>query len=463
MGVSYNLIRPNDRAVTLLRRFGSFAEDVVGATVVSAIATEDILGHWAVSNDSWILFFLVTKPLWDLTWQWRFFSVAEQEVNLQTFLGLIVLALNGFAMSRGNSWLRLPRRVSIFLGCAALSVLFSPSSWGVNELLRLLSGVAFFYTAGPLLAEPRRFDYFAKGLLLVCSVPVLLSFLQLAGVLPYTYWDWIDGVRIGRISGGYETPLSLVYLFIFLFPLALYIASEKSQTSTVRHLAWLLMACMSVVLVFTYHRVGYVTIATEVFICLYLSGRRKSTLAFLLVIAVIAILSFNFLGILYAPEQTFGTDANSSGGEFLRGRGMQWYLYAESYVSSGPIHWIMGLGGSVIPTVLWEDPTDNPLSPDEPHNDYIRILHAYGLVGLLLYLSILVAFWRRTLQLLRSTNVFARDLARIMLPALVGVMILSVTTEPMRYPTEVWYLFGLGAALFYVRVKTERLSQNSGV
>jgi O-antigen ligase len=372
--------------------------------------------------------------------------------------------LNGIAVLNSNSWRRLPRRVSLFLGCAALSVLFSPSSWGVNELLRLLSGVAFFYTAGPLLAEPRRFDYFAKRLLLVCSVPVVLSFLQLAGALPYTYWDWIDGVRIGRISGGYQSPVSLVYLFVFLFPLALYVANRKSQTSAVRQFAWFLVASMSVVLAFTYHRVGYVTIVTEVFLWLYLSGRRNGIRIFLLVIVISAILSFNFLQVLYAPAQVFGTetDANSSG-EFLRGRGMQWYLYMDSYVSSGPFHWVMGLGGSVIPSVLWEDPADNPLSPDEAHNDYIRILHAYGLVGLLLYLSILVAFWRRALQLLRSTNSFARELARIMLPALVGVMILSVTTEPMRYPTEVWYLFGLGAALFYVRVKPERLSHNSRV
>ena len=463
MRAPYDSPHTDAQGIGVLGRVGSIAEDAVGATAVGALAMADILAYWAVSTTGWIVFFLMTKPLWDLTWRWRFFSFAEQEVNVQTFLALLALGLNAIALLHTNSWRRLPRRVSIFLGCAALSVLFSPSSWGVNELLRLLAGVAFFYTAGPVLAEPRQFDRFAKGLLLVCVVPIVLSFLQLAGLLSYSYWDWVDGVRIGRISGGYETPLSLVYLFVFLFPLALYVANKRSQTPLVRQSAWLLITCMSAVLAFTYHRVGYVTIASELFIWLYLGGRRKSMLAFLSVIAVIAILSFNSLKVLYAPEQTVGTNTNSFSGQFLRGRGMQWFLYMDSYASSGPFHWVMGLGGSVIPSVLYEDPTDNPLSPNEPHDDYIRILHAYGLVGLSLYLSILVAFWRRAIRLLQSGNLFARDLARIMLPVLVGVIILSVTTEPMRYPTEIWYLFGLGAALFAVRAEPGELPRDPGV
>ena len=439
----------------LFRRVSSFGEDAVGATAFGAVAVMDLLGNWAASTYGWIMFFLVSKPLWDLTWRWKFFKLFGQSVNVQTFLALFVLGLNALAVLHSNSWRRLPRRVSIFLACATLSVFFSPSSQGFNELLRLLAGIAFFYTAGPLLAEPQRFDRFAKGLLIVCGVPLVLSFLQMAGLLPYDYFDWIGGVEVGRISGAYQHPLGLIYLFVYAFPLGLHIASGSNQTDSAKKWAWLFLISASIVLVFTYHRVGYLAIASEVILGLYLHWGKKAVLAFLLVLGVVSLLSFSFIELLYANVgESVERGSDDSGEYFLRGRGFQWILYADSYISSGPVHWVTGLGGSVIAGV---DPEDNSnlLSPDEPHDDYIRILHAYGLLGLVLYLSILTQFFRRAIHHTNSPDRFARSLARILLPVLVATVLLSVTTEPMRYPTAVWYLFALASALFTIETKAK--------
>ncbi len=142
------------------------------------------------------------------------------------------------------------------------------------------------------------------------------------------------------------------------------------------------------------------------------------------------------------------TDSGVVDDEFLRGRGFQWFLFLNSYVSSGPFHWIFGNGGSVIPDL---DPKlTYVLSPEEPHSDFIRILHAYGIVGLVGYLTIFGLFIKRALRLLSCKNEFARDVGRIMLPVLLAVLLLSITTEPMRYPSGVWYLFALGSTLFCV-------------
>jgi O-antigen ligase len=102
------------------------------------------------------------------------------------------------------------------------------------------------------------------------------------------------------------------------------------------------------------------------------------------------------------------------------------------------------------------------LSPDEPHNDFIRILHAYGIVGLALYVSILGQFFRKAISMLRDPEVFPRCLARIVLLALVSVVLLSITTEPMRYPSAVWYLFALASALYCVE-RPKRLTEAMGV
>lgn len=452
MSASYNLLQ-RGRGIQLLGRVSSVAEDAVGAAVCGTVAMTDIVGNWTAFTYGWIMFFLVSKPLWDLTWRWRFLKFAQQGVNVQTVLALFVLGLSGFAVLYSSSWRRLPRRVSIFLGCATLSVLVSPSSEGFNELLRLLAGVAFFYTAGSLLAEPHRFDRFAKGLLMVCLVPVFLSFLQIVGFLPYDYFDWINGAEVGRVSGTYQHPLGLIYFFIYAFPLALYIASGSDQTAPARKWAWIFLISASIALVFTYHRLGYVAVASEVLIGLYLYWGKRAAITFLLALVVVSLLSINFIELLYAPVgETVEHASDNSGKEFLRGRGFQWILYAESYISAGPIHWVLGLGGSVISGV---DPDDdsNPLSPNEPHNDYIRILHAYGLLGLVLYLSILTQFFQRAIHHINSPDRHARSLARVLLPVLVAIGLLSITTEPMRYPTAVWYLFALGSALFTVETK----------
>jgi O-antigen ligase len=165
-------------------------------------------------------------------------------------------------------------------------------------------------------------------------------------------------------------------------------------------------------------------------------------------------MSSGFMKTLYEPvSQSLEDGSDYSGEHFLRGRGLQWFLYAESYLSGGPIRWMLGRGGSVIESVDSDDDS-YILSPNEPHNDYIRILHAYGLVGLVLYLSILTQFFRRAIHHLHSADRFARSLARVVLPVLAAVLVLSLTTEPMRYPTAVWYLFALGSALFTVEVKS---------
>src|SRR6266478_1360473 len=268
-------IPPTDSVPSFAGRLEGTAAAVGGATGVGIFAAINSLVRWVVRSDAWIFFFLITKPLIDLTWRWSFFRFSEQKVNFQTFVGLVVLTLNGIAILNRGTRHQLPRRVLLFLGCATLSVIVSPSSWGFNELLRLFAGTAFFYTAGRFLADPGRFDRFAKIFLIVAAVPILLSFLQIAGLLPYDYWDWIETGAIGRVSGTYNTPLGLIFLFMYVFPLALCVADGTTQTPSAKKWAWFLLISASIVLVFTYHRVGYVAIALEVLIWLYLSRGKK--------------------------------------------------------------------------------------------------------------------------------------------------------------------------------------------
>jgi O-antigen ligase len=441
------------RIPPLARGFAGVAEDLVGLAAVSSVAAGDAFTRWVAITDGWIFFFLATKPLWDLTWRWRFFRIFEQGVNIQTLMGLLVLAMNVIAILNRAAWRRLPRRVLIFLTCASLSLLFSPSSMGLNELVRLLAGTLFFYTAGPLLADRHRFDRFAKTFLCVMLIPIFLAFLQVAGVLPYDYFDWTAVGEIGRASGTYPTPLSLSYFLVIGFPLAMYLADSKRQPRSTRQFGWIFMVAASLAVAFEYHRTTYVIIALQFIIWLSLTRGRRAVFWFGAILALVVILSSGWLKMLYDPlVQSASVDISS--GQFLRGRGFQWFLFLDSYASAGPFHWIFGLGGSVIAGL---DPDDTTIDSVEPHNDFIRVLHAYGAIGLILYLFILALLLRRIFQLLSSQDEFTRSLARTNLLILVAILIFSMMIEPLRYPAGAWYLFALGSALFCTKASETRV------
>ena len=428
---------------------GTVSQTALGAVVVAALGLVAAFANWVACSNAWVLFFLAGKPLIDLTWRWSFFRYSAQSVNTQAVVGLLVLALNAIAILKRDALRKLPHRVMILLAFASLSVIFSPSSWALNELLRLLAGTTFFYTAGPLLAQPEKFDRFAKVFLFAMTVPVILSFFQWAGLLPYDYWDWLEGHEVGRASGTYPTPLSMSFFLYYAFPIALSVASGSSQSLWARRGAILFLLLAACALAFGNHRTAYAIVAIQILVWLMLVSSRRVVFAFLGVLTLIIMLSINWLRILYTPvEETLSGEVDLSSGDLLRGRGFQWFLFLNSYASSGPFHWVFGNGASVI---AGYDPEDTDVDSAEPHNDYIRILHAYGLVGLLLYLSVLSLFLRRTIQLLRSPEEFPRTLARIMLLSLIAIFIQSMMMEPMRYPTGVWYLFAMGSALFCVR------------
>jgi hypothetical protein len=165
------------------------------------------------------------------------------------------------------------------------------------------------------------------------------------------------------------------------------------------------------------------------------------------VLVLATAISGSWLSLLYDPlRQALPGNDEITSNQFLRGRGYQWLLYLNSYASSGPFHWIFGNGGSVIADL---DPDINyVLSPNEPHSDYIRILHAYGIAGFAVYLSVLGHFCAVAIRRLRSADPFARALGQMLLPMLAAFALLSFTTEPLRYPGASWYLFATAAALF---------------
>jgi hypothetical protein len=432
-----------------------YLSPIFGVLEIGALAGGLAALYFALSLRKFVLLLLVAKPLIDLTWRWRFATVAEQGINVQSLLGVFVIVVTALALVFWRERLVIDAKVVLFLAFAGLSVLLTPVSWGINELVRLFAGMAFFFTAGVVLKEEKSFDRFAGYFILAVSIPVVLSFLQRAQLLPYEYWDWIEGQSVGRITGTYQHPLGLIYFLIYAIPLALYLLAKPSQPMRYRLLLWMFVGLSLIAVALSYHRTALVAIGLAIWLWMVLSKKYGWAILLIILAGLLAFFLRDWVQLLYSNVADIlqGRVAISSRA-FLRGRGTIWYLFLHSLFSSHPLFWLLGRGGSVAGGFV---PNYGLLTSNEPHNDFIRILHAYGFVGLGLYITILFSFFRKSLHLRRTSDHFSRSLGNVMIVVLMMIVLLSITTEPMRYPTGVWYLFALGSVVVvqHTRLRAE--------
>jgi len=414
-----------------------------------------LLGVVIVLGVKWlrifIFFLLIAKPVIDLTWRWSITNILGQRINLQTVIALMLLAITAVAiLLYGRRLFQWPI-IYLMVFSTFVSVLYSPSSEGINDLIRLYAGLACFFTAGVLFREQKVFDRFSGFFLLAIAVPVVLSFMQKAEILPYDYFDWWRGYTgvIGRASGTYQHPLVFVYFLMYSIPVALYVLSLPNISIYRRYMIWLFIGCALIALFFTYHRVGLIAVCAQIWLWFVLTKRYQTAIVLLSLAILLVIWRWNELKILYVNifDILLGR-VDMFSWQFLRGRGAIWFLYVKSYVEGGPLVWMIGYGNAVAEDII---PGTGYLWANEPHNDFVRFLYTYGLLGLGTYVTILMNFLWSSLLLRRSSEFYPRQLGNVMLLVLLGVFLMSLTTEPMRYPSPVWYLFAFGAIVLVQR------------
>jgi O-antigen ligase len=448
------------RRRSVLSRSAVIGETSIGLTVLALGGGIALLYEFAMALGRWVPFVLSYKPLIDLTWRWELIEVFNQRVNPQAVLAVFVTLLNGIVVLFARRRVPHYRLVLLLLGLATVSVILTPTPWGINELLRLYAGASFFFTAGLVLSNKRRFDRFVQCFLWALTVPVVLSLFQVAGLVPYEYWDWTDAGMVGRASGSYQHPLDLVFYLVYAIPLTLYRLEDSKQKGANRAFPIVFLSLSMLVLVSTILRMGWFAICMQ--IGLWLVFKQKYKLITFAGVALLAlVIAFSaWIEMLYEPvTQAIGGEVDVSSQEFFRGRGVNWYVFLNSYVTGGPIRWLVGRGGSVPLGDTGLEERRDIVAVNEPHNDFIRLLHAYGILGLLLYLAILWNFFRDSWALRKSVDGFSQNVGNVLFVALTAVLLLSITAEPMRYPTGIWYLFVLGSVAAVLRQQHDSRSR----
>ncbi|PWR08649.1 hypothetical protein DKT68_14705 [Micromonospora acroterricola] len=310
------------------------------------------------------------------------------------------------------------------------------------EALRLIVGFAPIALLGLMLMRrsfisSRRIALVAGVVLLGAVVHCVLAWLQVAGVIPYSfYFELANWQKIGRASGGYYHPMSLGRLLIFSVFLIYVLKDRLWVPAAVRYaLVGLFVATGAVSL----HRFTIVCLVVIVaafearrvrdLIASRRAGgrvdRRSALLGGGAVAAVAAVVGGLWGGAIWERVRVALTEVGSldvRSDTFMHGRGAIWNDVADILGRSSLDVWLFGFG----------------YEPWDMHNDWLRVMVIWGLVGVVLTGAILVGLYR----VVRASVGRSGRLALVVLFA--TLVIFGLTQKPLAYPYFLW-LFFLGA------------------
>jgi hypothetical protein len=267
------------------------------------------------------------------------------------------------------------------------------------------------------------------------AVTIVLAFMQLAGVLEYRDFDYVDGVQIGRISGGYEKP---VIFTVVLFPVYLLAVSLYSSRRAVSLL-----------------------VITAIVGIVYLSGLRTALVVYMFLTVLLVmkldlyVLTRYFLKILgptllavFLVTLLWVVGELLPGAGLLRGRLGMWIAHANEFYGAGGLRIIFGSGNTFL------DPATLALfdvyHSNEVHNDFIRILVYCGFAGSSVFSYLLYRHFDMTK---RHLKVSAQDRNLLTFPV-IFLLLYMITNEPSFYPSFFWLL--VMSALLTIEMKRRR-------
>jgi hypothetical protein len=161
------------------------------------------------------------------------------------------------------------------------------------DLIRMISSLAFLLVVAPTVDEKTLLKYL-KIYILITLIPIFLTYLQVAGLADYKYWDWVDGVHVARATGSYSQPSVLTRFLVFGILYSLYfIYSGKINSFKSKCILWIYILLNIISVFFSYHRTGYFLIALIIGLWLweeYRSNMMKLIINIIPIILIIIVL-----------------------------------------------------------------------------------------------------------------------------------------------------------------------------
>lgn len=319
---------------------------------------------------------------------------------------------------------------------------FVPPSTGVlREALRLIVSFAPLALIGVMMRygkaiADRLLRYTVLAIVGAALVHCVIAWLQVLGIVEYSFYFILPDVYMGRPSGGYQHPMSLGRLLIFCV-FMLYAGHERLRLGAVKHYA--LVAVLFGTTIISTHRLSI--LCATVVIALF-EARRLPALRRLLVLrghkrfnrravavsiagaAAVVLVAVAIIGdyvasrvkVMFAAVGSWDVGSD----RFLNGRGAVWIDTVRAFGKSSWDIWLFGFG----------------YEPWDMHNDLARVAVVWGAAGVILSVAMLVVLYRFTRSLVSARGRLALTILYLVL------LIFGLTQKPTSYPYFMWlFLF----------------------
>jgi O-antigen ligase len=381
-----------------------------------------------------IILFLILAPVIDFTYKLRFPLTGSLELSPNRILKALPLLFVALLIVHRPSRSFLWKKGIWLLYFALLSMIlgfFTYPEQAIEGFVRFASAFIFIFIAGKILLE-KDIVFIGKSIMFITIIPIVISYLQFLGIVPFTDFDYIAGLSIGRVSGGYEKQVAMMSYLIYGFSIAMFYLVTTGKLFEKSCYLFYVIISLGVVALST-HRASIIIFIIILFYFLYTYARK-----YMFIIPMISVFFiikyFDFLKELFVFSAGIG---RGDIGLILRGKVGFWSDYLNNFASSGILNLIFGKGHSVLDT---RSATYLPFLFDEPHSDYVRILYQFGIVGFVLFVTVLSCLVKRSYNFRRkAVDSNAKLIGDLGIVIGVVLVLYSITIEPTRYPSYWWF------------------------
>lgn len=220
------------------------------------------------------LFLFIVRPIVDLAWQKSLFM----GMNLAGLMAILIILMTvvyfPFRMGTKYSFTFISGLIYIFYICLC-TVLNCTTFNDFNYFLRLLSEFSFLVIVAPRLSL-NKINQVMGFFVIVTLVPIFITFLQVAGVVKYTYFDYLMGTVISRGSGGYRQPSVLTRFCSIGLLYALYLLEIIGKRDKRRIFLWAYIGLNLAAVIFSYHRTGYFLVVFIIGLWFFLKDKKRA-------------------------------------------------------------------------------------------------------------------------------------------------------------------------------------------
>lgn len=388
-----------------------------------------------------VLLLFISKPIIDATWANEIiFGLHLTEITSVafSFIAIVFLTLQTKPsesirnMPLKGIWLIFVADISIF----SLFAVYTGGIFdGLNLFFRHINAFVGFYFIQALFHDVQKYRQLLISLIIAGIFPIFVGVIQIFTDI-HIQWKDTTSEGIVRNIGFYHDAITIRhYALQTIFALLMY--SSLMKTSLLKKTVALIFGVLAIVVLYkSYSKAGVATLASWAIIWTILQ-RKFVTLA-LVLLSVIGVVAYYAQEIVYEVEQIFrkeiGVFQNTIAVErTFSGRWYHWEFLIDQWQDFSFLSQVFGSGRLALGA----------------HNDYIQMLYHGGVLGLIIYVSLLMIVGAKIIK-----NIIAKaDLISVgALMAFMMWMIDTIGLVPSAYSGYQWFVWGIIGLSFRIKM-----------